>query len=408
MKRIHEIFKSASVLVFTDQLIFSGSNFLLTFLLVRKLSISEFGIFSSILLITYFLVGISNAFIVQPFQILSAKNFSKKSLGFAFMASLVLISMFSLLVFFITLLPVPAIAFVKNNLSALIVFISAYILQDFLRKILLTIDHIKIVLFIDTIFIIIFPLLGFETSLTLWKSLYIIGIVNIAASVPGIGYLIKNADFNLKNTSLLRYYFTEGKWLLSASVLQWLSGNFFTLAAGVYLGINALGALRLVQSFFGIINIILQTIENYYLPKTAQLYYQNKNQEKKELLLKIRKAIALLAIIIVCFFTFSDSLIIILGGEKYHQYGFVIKLISALYIVILYSYPTRISIRILEQNKAFFIGYCISFVFSVLSFHFLLKYGQLYGAVAGLAVNQIVMIVYWKIILNKKQISVWA
>ncbi|WFB68266.1 hypothetical protein [Chryseobacterium sp. WX] len=408
MKRIHEIFKSASVLVFTDQLIFSGSNFLLTFLLVRKLSISEFGIFSSILLITYFLVGISNAFIVQPFQILSAKNFSKKSLGFAFMASLVLISMFSLLVFFITLLPVPAIAFVKNNLSALIVFVSAYILQDFLRKILLTIDHIKIVLFIDTIFIIIFPLLGFEASLTLWKSLYIIGIVNIAASVPGIGYLIKNADFNLKNTSLLRYYFTEGKWLLSASVLQWLSGNFFTLAAGVYLGINALGALRLVQSFFGIINIILQTIENYYLPKTAQLYYQNKNQEKKELLLKIRKAIALLTIIIVCFFTFSDSLIIILGGEKYHQYGFVIKLISALYIVILYSYPTRISIRILEQNKAFFIGYCISFVFSVLSFHFLLKYGQLYGAVAGLAVNQIVMIVYWKIILNKKQISVWA
>ncbi len=408
MKRIHEIFKSASVLVFTDQLIFSGSNFLLTFLLVRKLSISEFGIFSSILLITYFLVGISNAFIVQPFQILSAKNFSKKSLGFAFMASLVLISMFSLLVFFITLLPVPAIALVKNNLSALIVFVSAYILQDFLRKILLTIDHIKIVLFIDTIFIIIFPLLGFETSLTLWKSLYIIGIVNIAASVPGIGYLIKNADFNLKNTSLFRYYFTEGKWLLSASVLQWLSGNFFTLAAGVYLGINALGALRLVQSFFGIINIILQTIENYYLPKTAQLYYQNKNQEKKELLLKIRKAIALLAIIIVCFFTFSDSLIIILGGEKYHQYGFVIKLISALYIVILNSYPTRISIRILEQNKAFFIGYCISFVFSVLSFHFLLKYGQLYGAVAGLAVNQIVMIVYWKIILNKKQISVWA
>lgn len=408
MKRIHEIFKSASVLVFTDQLIFSGSNFLLTFLLVRKLSISEFGIFSSILLITYFLVGISNAFIVQPFQILSAKNFSKKSLGFAFLASLVLISVFSLIIFFITFLPTPATAFLKTNLSAIIIFISAYILQDFLRKILLITDHIKIVIFIDTIFIIVFPLIWFETSLSLWKSLYIIGIVNFAASIPGIGCLIKNADFSLKNTSFLHYYFAEGKWLLSASVLQWLSGNFFTLAAGVYLGINALGALRLVQSFFGIINVILQTIENYYLPKTAQLYYQNKNQEKKELLLKMKKAIAVLAIMIICFFTFSESLIIMLGGEKYHQYGFVIKLVSVLYIVILYSYPTRISIRILEQNKAFFIGYCISFVFSVLSFHFLLKYGQLYGAVTGLAVNQIIMIVYWKIILNKKQISVWA
>ncbi|WP_439479305.1 lipopolysaccharide biosynthesis protein [Chryseobacterium aquaticum] len=408
MKKLTEIFRRPTSLVFADQLIFSGTNFLLTFLLARKLNISDFGLFSSVLLVTYLLVGICNAIVVQPFQILAAKEFTKKSLGFVFQASVVLIMIFSALLLMAKFLPVSALAFFKDNLLAIIAFAAAYVFQDFLRKVLLTIDRIQLVLFIDSIFLLVFPLIWFESSLDLGKSLLIIAIVNAIASLPGVWYCLKNAEFSLKNASLFHYHFTEGKWLLSASIVQWFSSNFFTLVAGIYLGVNALGALRLVQSFFGVINVILQTVENYYLPKTAQLHYQDKKEEKKSLLFSMSKGMMALGILIIGFFIFSEPLITLLGGEQYQQYGFVIKLVSVLYIVILYSYPTRLSIRVLEQNKAFFTGYCISFVFSLLSFHFLLKYGALYGAVAGLVINQILMIVYWKILLNRKQISVWA
>ncbi|MFT3919894.1 lipopolysaccharide biosynthesis protein [Cloacibacterium sp.] len=408
MKKLTEILRKPSSLVFIDQLIFSGSNFLLTFLLARKLSITDFGIFSSVLLVTYLLVGILNALIVQPFQISVAKGFSKKSLGFVFQSSLVLIFIFVLLMFVIKFVPNSTIDFLKTNLSAIIIFVSAYLFQDFLRKIVLAIDFVKLVVVIDSIFLLIFPLIGFNENLTLGKSLWIIGVVNILASLPGIFFCLRNAEFSLKNKELLQYHFKEGKWLFSASIVQWFSSNFFTLVAGIYLGINALGALRLVQSFFGVINVILQTVENYYLPKTAQLYYQNKKQENKTLFFNLSKGMMVLGVLITAFFIFSEPLIVLLGGEKYQHYGFVIKLVSVLYFVILYSYPTRISIRVLEQNKAFFIGYCISFVFSVFSFHFLLQYGALYGAVAGLVINQILMIAYWKFLLNKKQISVWA
>lgn len=408
MKKLKEILRNPSSLVFTDQLIFSGSNFLLTFLLARKLSITDFGLFSSILLMTYLLVGIFNALIVQPFQISVAKGFSKRSLGFVFQASLAVIFIFSVLMFAVKYLPVSAIIFFKANWSAIIVFVSAYLFQDFLRKIMLTIDVVKLVVFIDSIFLLVFPLIIFQGNLTLEKSLLVVGIINIISSIPGIYFCMRNAEFSLKNKKLFYYHLKEGRWLFSASIVQWFSGNFFTLAAGIYLGINALGALRLVQSFFGVVNVILQTIENYYLPKTAQLYYQNKREEKKKLLLNLSKGMMVLGILITAFFLFSEPLITVIGGSKYQQYGFLIKLVAVLYFVILYSYPTRISIRVLEQNKAFFIGYCISFVFSVLSFHFLLKYGELYGAVGGLMINQILMIVYWKILLHKKQISVWA
>ncbi|WP_312342528.1 lipopolysaccharide biosynthesis protein [Chryseobacterium binzhouense] len=408
MKKLTEIFRRPTSLVFADQLIFSGTNFLLTFLLARKLNISDFGLFSSVLLVTYLLVGICNAIVVQPLQILAAKELTKKSLGFVFQASVILIVIFALLIFIIKFLPVSALSFFRDHISAIIVFASAYVFQDFMRKVLLTIDRIQLVLFIDSIFLLVFPLIWSGKDLDLGKSLLMIGIVNAVASLPGIWYCLKNAEFSLKNTSLFHYHFTEGKWLLSASVVQWFSSNFFTLVAGIYLGVNALGALRLVQSFFGVINVILQTVENYYLPKTAQLHYQDKKEEKKSLIFSMSKGMMALGIVIAGFFIFSEPLITLLGGQKYQQYGFVIKLVSVLYVVILYSYPTRISIRVLEQNKAFFTGYCISFVFSLLSFHFLLKYGALYGAVAGLVINQILMIVYWKILLNRKQISVWA
>lgn len=408
MKNIFKIIQRPAFLVFTDQLIFSGSNFLLAFLLARKLSISDFGYFSSVLLVTYLLVAVCNALIVQPFQILAAKEFGKKSLGFVFMAALLLICIFVLVIFLARFLPISALLVFQNTVVSIIIFVSAYILQDFLRKILLTMNRVHLVLLIDSIFILVFPFIAFNEHLTLTKSLMIIGLVNAFASLPGFCYIIRNSDLNIKNSALWKYHWNAGKWFVSAALLQWFSSNFFTLAAGIYLGVNALGSLRLVQSFFGVINIILQTVENYYIPKTAKLYYQDRESVKKKLFKNMIQWMVVLGIVVGLFFAFSQPLITFLGGEKYREYGFVVKLVSVLYLLIIYSYPTRISIRVLEQNKAFFTGYCISFLFSVLSFHFLLQSGGLYGAVGGLAINQILMITYWKILLNKKKISLWT
>ncbi|CAA7392878.1 hypothetical protein [Chryseobacterium fistulae] len=203
MKKIKEILSKPSSWVLTDQLIFSGSNFLLTFLLARQLSIPDFGLFSSILLVTYLLVGICNAIIVQPFQILSAKGMSEKSLGFVFQASLFLISIIIVLLVTVHFLPIAAIEFFTKSLSAIILFTTGYIFQDFLRKILLTIDRIKLVILMDSIFLIVFPLLYFEKSMDLFKSLHYIGIVNLLASIPGIIFFLRNSHFNLKNGSLI-------------------------------------------------------------------------------------------------------------------------------------------------------------------------------------------------------------
>lgn len=408
--------KTASYIVFADQAIFSGSNFLLTFLLARLFSITEFGFYSYTLLITYFVLSISNAIIIQPFQIVVSKGIQQKALGFILKLLIVfLITIFIFMIIFrFTLSNIRlSLNVYNNNFSFYIVhywevsiFVLGYVFQDFFRKSLLAIQKIEWVLWIDILFLIIFPIL-FLSHFLFSETLLYIGFLNIISSIPGIIYFIKNADIKSSNKIYLNYHLQQGKWLLSTSMLQWFSNNFLVFVSGIYLGLESLGALRLVQSFFGILNVILQTVENFFLPKTAKIYHENIGMAKKYLSEIAQKGFLIFGILLIVFFIFSDQIIIFLGGKKYQDFGYVIKLITILYVFILYGYPVRIAIRILELNKAFFFGYILSFGFSVLSFHFLLKYTALYGAILGLIISQILMIFYWKYQLGKNSFLLW-
>jgi len=123
---------------------------------------------------------------------------------------------------------------------------------------------------------------------------------------------------------------------------------------------------------------------------------------KQKYLLEITTYGALLFGLLLSFlFVFSNEIIVIAGGNKYESYGYVVKIIAVLYFFIFLSYPVRIVVRIMVLNKIFFIGYLLSFISSLLTFHFLLKYSGLYGAVTGLIINQIIMILYWQNQLRK-------
>jgi hypothetical protein len=106
-------------------------------------------------------------------------------------------------------------------------------------------------------------------------------------------------------------------------------------------------------------------------------------------------------------FIFSEEVILMAGGEKFVRFGYVVKFMVVLYTIIYIGYPVRIGIRLLVFNKHFFKGYAISFLFSVATFHFLLRYGNLAGAVSGLIINQLIMLAYWQYQLNQKQFSIW-
>lgn len=409
MKNYTDIFLSSAVMVLFDQVLFSGANFLITIFLAKTLHPENFGLFSSIVIVTFLALSVSNAFIIQPFQVSYSKTEAKNQyLSFLLISQLVLLFLISLIIA-IGCLVMNSIEDIHVNVFFIILFIVGYLFQDFYRKLLLGLEKIKLVIWVDVLYILLvfIGFFYFQNAMNLKLSLGILGIANILSALPAIFFSVKEFQFPTYSSNWFKMHCKQGQWLISVAFLQWSASNFFVLLSGIYLGVQALGAFRLVQSIFGIINIILQTVENYFIPKIAKLWIQNSIQAKKYLLQLSFTGFLLFGLLLVFLFFNSKSIIILFGGAQYENYHFVIKMMAILYVFIFLSYPIRIEVRVQVLNKIFFTGYALSFMSSIITFHYLLQHFALKGAIIGLLINQIIMIVYWYLELNRKKLTLW-
>lgn len=407
MKTIPKIIQHPTLLVLTDQAICSGSSFLITLLLAQKMDLTNFGLFSSLLLLTFLAMSLSNALLIQPFQVTIAKVTQKKEYQVSLFLGLMVLLLFFMLSAKLLVLFLPKSLLNAIPIPAFLCFLCGYLINDFFRKLFLGRGNINGALYMDVLYLVGVAAIWILPIQNLQTSLFSIGMANLIASLPGLFFLYQNYETPISWRYFLSNHIQQGKWLLTVAMLQWLSSNFFILVSGVYIGVEALGALRLVQTLFGVINIGLQTIENFFLPKISKLYTENSLAAKKYLLQITCKGALLFGLLLSTLFVFSTPIIVMAGGEKYQSYGYVVKIIAVLYFFIFLSYPIRIAVRILVLNKIFFLGYLLSFISSLLTFHFLLRYSGLSGAVIGLIMNQIIMILYWQNQLKKNHFQLW-
>ena len=89
---------------------------------------------------------------------------------------------------------------------------------------------------------------------------------------------------------------------------------------------QALGALRLVQSFFGVLNVLLQILENYALPKAARLFKDSKEQSKHFLRQISIGGSVIFGIMLLILFVFSEQIITLAGGHQYAEFAFLDRL----------------------------------------------------------------------------------
>jgi O-antigen/teichoic acid export membrane protein len=174
-------------------------------------------------------------------------------------------------------------------------------------------------------------------------------------------------------TQYMREHLNHGKWLLMSATIQWWSSNLFVVMSGLYLGVEALGAFRLVQSLFGVINVFLQTFENYVLPNASRIYEVSAEQASSYLYNLNVKSILAFGTVLIGIFSFAELLLKISVGQDYVPYAFVVRGMVILYFIIIAAYPIRLGIRLLLLNKIYLIGYVFTLIFSLISFKFLLQ-----------------------------------
>jgi len=411
-KYLYSILIHEKSLVLADQAVFSGCGFIITLLLVRLLSPVEFGIYASLLLFIYFMVSISSAVVIQPLQVtLSKIGKDGEYVFFAFCLQLVLILILAIFTFLLLNIKIEFLNDLRKISTSIILFGSFFLLHDFFRKLFLARNVIWHALLIDII--AGFSQLGFLfysfifSHLNLSEVIYFMGLSYMPGIIVAIFLLNPVLSIRRNWKSYFLEHVVQGKWLLMTALLQWWANNLFVIASGVFFGATALGAFRLVQSLFGVLNLLLQTFENYALPAASRLF-QSSIESSKVYLRSMNFQGTIIAgslLLLLCFY--SEFFIVLAAGELYSEYAFLIKGMALLYFVIFAGYPTRIAIRMMELNHLFFGGYLISFVFSVLSFQFLLKEWHLWGAIIGLVTNQIILFSFWQYALYKNQFVLW-
>lgn len=406
MINIKSVIVSRKALVLFDQGIFSGMSFLLNILMAHLLTSTDFGLFSSFILLNYLLISVTNSLVINPLQInLSGVEKKEEYVLFSFLFQLFLTIILLLTIQLLFLLP-----FLNNFIhlkSPLLVFSFAFLFHDYFRKLFLAKEDLKSTLYID--------ILQLVSQISILAILYRNNVHSLDSYLYGLslgyfpGFLLAVSKIRFRNYTLVFFklhvitHLQQGSWLLYTAFLQWTSGNFFTMVSGMYLGLEALGAFRLVQSLFGLLNIVLQTFENYALPIASRLQIIS-NKKSRAYINKITLQASYLFIpVLLLLFIFSEKAITVFGGAKYLEYSYVVKLMALLYLLIYFGYPLRMFIRLTKKNQFVFVGYFLSFLFSLCTFHFFLKHWSLTGAVIGLMTNQLLLMVYWKYILTVKK-----
>jgi len=397
--------------VILDQALYSGTTFLIILIFARTLQTYDFGVFVSIQLYTFLLMSISSAFVVQPMQVLYGtykENKSYLSATVLMQLGVILITFFA--VSFIYILD----RYYDFGWSMVLFPAGAYaiatMLFDYVRKRLLVenkMNKLVVIELLVTFSQIAAAAISYFLELSISQVLLLMTLGFLPSIVFFIGYLINSTYIKTESLDFLKTHFKQAQWLAPTAIVQWLTSNFFVATSGLILGVEALGAFRLVQTLFGLINVLLQGIESYVLPQASIRFQQSKQVAYEYLKTLIVKTIFPVVIILLVMFVFADQIILLAGGKAYITYGFVIRWMVILYVIILINYPVRMLIRLHEMNHLFLSGYIISFALSLSTASYLLSNFQLTGAIIGLGLNQLVLFVIWQYSLHKRERSLW-
>ncbi len=409
---MRKIWNDKKYLVMTDQAVFSGNSFVATILIARLFGPEDFGVYAAILLFIFLVMSVLTSIIIQPLQVTMARVENKHAyLSFSFWLQLALLTIVILGVAVTLTLDLAVFVPYQNLIVGIVILMSGYIMHDFFRKLFLASAKIKSVLTIDSLSAV--SQLTILLTAWFWKTpsfdqfIIILGL----GYTPSILFSMFLLKPNFEQITLWKKFglthYRQSRWLLLTALVQWWSANLFVVASGIVLGIKALGAFRLVQSLFGVLNMLLQTFENYALPQASIKLAQSEDMARMYLKeISTKSAIAFGSVLLIVFI-FAQPIIVLAGGQNYADFAFVVQGMSVLYFVIFMGYPIRLAIRALLLNSNFFIGYLFSLAFSLLAFKFFLETWGLLGAIGGLITSQLILISYWQFILIKHNFRLW-
>jgi O-antigen/teichoic acid export membrane protein len=388
-------------LVFFDQAIVSGSNFLIGILISKAFGLHDLGVYTFAWMMLMMCSSLQQSFISIPMineYARKAGHAKKEYLEQLFIMQL-MVSFGMALVCFLGITFLQKVAFfeaIHGLVIVLPVLVFFYTLYDFFRRVYFLRSNLLKVVILDTL--INWSQVGFLLAATVWHNFTLNQMVSFFACTYLLGFFmgtfeffrIKHFGLNIFHLFIIHWKLTS--WLLASAVLQWFAGNFFIISAGSLLGAEAAGVVRIAQSIIGVLNVFFIALEMYVPVKAAQLYTLGGRKQ----LFKYTRKVLFIGLGICTLFALviwgtSAQLLTWLYGIHYAQFSHVITLFAFFYIIVFVGYPLRFALRALDNTKAMFFAYVLATGFSLLFSNMMVTAWGIWGVLAGLAGTQVIM-----------------
>ena len=396
------------LLIYFDQVIISGSNFIFAIVLTRILGISSYGEYALIWMITFFFSSVQQALIIAPLYTLSEKYKNQDKIEFhttlkqyqnvlsiiTFIISTIILSIF----YNTTQANLP-------NLITIAFAITGYIHIDFQRRMMFLQKEFIHIIILDLIYYPLSIILLFTASL--FFNITLLNHFQILASLSLVCLIIchKKLEYHLNFQRLKESWsiiWEYSKYLFYTSLLQFLTGNLFLILTGTILSSSHLGAIRICQNIMGGMHILFSAFENYIPIKASKIFNQNGfdglRKYYKKLIIDTGPIILTFNILIILF---NKQLLKLLYNIDNQNTRIVLILFGIIYPFIFIGTLQRFIIRTIEQNKIIYTGYLISTIISLIICYPIVYYYGVIGATTGLLITQIIYVFYYQLMIKK-------
>jgi O-antigen/teichoic acid export membrane protein len=413
LRKFTDILKKKKKLIFLDQMIVSGSNFLLGIFLARKMSLVDFGNYSLMWLVVMFFLSIQQSGIIAPMYSLEPlKNNKSKNYLLDHIVIIQFYYAVIVLVLVIIFCFISSFFFDKWDFGyQLIPFCSVLFLcliHDFTRRCFYLNEKYLKVIKMDLI--AYFGLLSLCHIYTIYNTLDLSTFFTFMFFVFLISFLSvfsKKRYFKLKkeNTKLtLKAYWDYSKWLSFSAIIGWFTGNIFVLVGSYLIGAWVAGVIRIFQNTMGIFNVLFLGLENFVPTTLAKIYKSNGFYAMEKYVKKIATSGVMIFIIFGSVFIFFKPKLIIeyVYGSEFSKYSNIIYAYILIYVFFFIGTLIRFIYRTLEKTNSVFNVYLISLFFTVTLSYPLVRFYGIYGIVLGTLIIQILMVLIY--VYNLKQI----
>jgi O-antigen/teichoic acid export membrane protein/thymidylate kinase len=397
---MHNGLINASILAFCDQLLISGTNFITMVLMARGLaSPAAFGVFVLVYSILLFANSLQSALITQPHNVLGTTRSGRDYVIYTSSTAI------SQIVFVLISAAAVLIAWVvarfagwhsANILLAMSGTIVAWQLQEFTRRVLYTENRIGSAVIVDTIAYagqaLAITTLWWGGRLTGVSALLAITATSTAATILGIWYL-RGSIAPTFEPSAIKGNWHFGKWLAGGYIVgNWLSSQLLIFLAAGILGTWAAGVLRMAHTTFGPMRILAQALSTTLPTKLAiTLDRSGVAGYRRAIKQTFLFVIPTFAVYCTLVGAFSKSFLLLVFGEAYVEYDFLLKVyaVSAFvgYMCIVFSASLRATQR---TREIFLCELCSTLVVVPLSAALLPIVG-IYGVIVGMILTDMLL-----------------